>query len=148
MVILVQISYERESDLYHELQTELEKLNEKSAIVKRVKFILNLLECTLEEYSDERLEKYLIEKINDEVESCSSLRLCDLAKELSINRPTIARPRDLSRFQQKIFFQLLTFNFGLGNRASLPGFDKTETCTICSEYGINAQLNEAHFAIR
>ena len=134
--------------MYHELQAELEKLNEKSAIVKRVKHVLDILNCSLEEYSDKRLEEYLINKVNEEITKCSSLRLCGEVKELSVNRPTVTRPIGLSRFQQKIYFQLLTFNFGLGNRASLPGYDRTEVCTVCSEYGINVQLNEVHFTIR
>ena len=55
---------------------ELEKLNENSAIVKRVKLVLSLLDCSLEEYSDSHLEEYLVKQVNEEVARCSSLRLC------------------------------------------------------------------------
>lgn len=110
--------------------------------------MLKILNCSLEEFSDNLLEEYLISQVNNEVRNYSSLRLCGEVKELSVNRPTISRPPGLSRFQQKIYFQLFTFNFGLGNRANLPGYDKTEVCTICSEYGVNTPLNEAHFTIR
>ena len=110
--------------------------------------VLNLLDCSLEEYSDIRLEEYLVKQVNEEVAGCSSLRLCGEVKELAVNRPTISRPDGLSRFQLKVYFQLLTFNFGLGNRASLLGYDRTEVCTVCAEYGINVKLDEVHFTIR
>ena len=51
-------------------------------------------------------------------------------------------------YLHKVFIQALTFNLGLGNKANLPGFDQTEVCMICSEYRIQAKLDEIHFAIR
>ena len=90
----------------------------------------------------------MISEVNREMEACSSLRLLDTCKELSVRTPVIRRPMGLTDEQATGFFQLVTFNFGLGNRAGFKNCDSMISCELCAEYGIEADLNEIHFSLR
>ena len=145
---LIKRIYERDSALYSALQGDLEALGSKSGIVRRVEYILGKLGCSLEEFSDKRLEENMIQTLNREIESCPSLRLLGPVKELSILRPTVGRPVGLSAEHARAFYLLATLNFGLGNRGGLEGFNVSKECTVCAEYGMQAKLDEIHFAFR
>ena len=110
--------------------------------------VLDKLGCSLEEYSDKKLEEYLIKNLNEEIAACPSLRLLDPIKELSILRPTVTRPVGISEEHLRAFYLLATMNFGIGNRGGLEGFNASKECMVCAEYGITAKLDEIHFALR
>ena len=134
--------------MYSALQSELEALGKKSGIVSRVEYVLNKLDCSLEDFTDKRLEEYMIKKLNSEIASYPSLRLLGNITELSILRPTLKRPVGLSEELSRAFYQLATLNFGVGNRGGLEGFNASKECTVCAEYGITVLLDEIHFALR